>query len=136
MKKALILVIAALMVPGVALAAKSPAKGPKKPPMTSYVLKGTLSGYTAYDATSSTNGSITILVQHTNAHAKSLKGQTLTIPVDGNTKVTLDDGVTAITDGDRGVIKIRAAKHIPAADLATTLQATPAKHVVDHGVKK
>jgi hypothetical protein len=136
MKKALILVIAALMVPGVALAAK-PSKGPKTPPQTAYVLKGTLSAYTAYNAESMTNGSITILVQHANHHqTKNLKGQSLTFVVDKNTKISLEDGLSTITDGDRGVVKVRAAKHIPAADLASTLQAQPARQVVDQGVKQ
>ncbi len=135
MKKALLLVVAALMVPGVALAAK-PAHGPKTPPQVTYVLKGTLSNYTAYDSGTMTNGSITIVVSHANKHAKSLKGQTLTFPVDANTKISLADGVTAITNGDMGVVKVRAAKHIPAADLATTLQAESAKQIVDQGVKQ
>ena len=134
MKKALILVIAALMVPGVALAAKNPSHGPKKPTQTTYVLKGTLSSYTAYNSDTQTNGSITILVRHANHHStKTLKGQTLTFPVDAKTKISLADGVTAITDGDRGVVKVRAAKHIPAADLASTLQAQSARQVVDQG---
>jgi len=135
MKKALILVIAGLMVPGVALAATKSAHGPKKPAQVTYVLKGTLSNYTAYDSVTPANGSITILVQHGNKHAKSLKGQTLTFPVDANTTITLADGVTAITNGDSGIVKVRAAKNIPAADLAATLQAQAAKKIVDQGVK-
>ena len=82
MKKALILVFAALMIPSVALAAKpSPTgKGGKGAPQVTYVLKGTLSSYTAYDSVTPANGSITILVKHANHHGKSLKGQTLTFP--------------------------------------------------------
>lgn len=138
MKKALLLVFAALMIPSVALAAK-PApggNGGKGAPQVTYVLKGTLSSYSAYDSATPANGSITILVQHANHHGKSLKGQTLTFPVDANTKVSLTDGVTAITDGDRGIVKVRAAKKIAAADLATTLQTQPARQIVDQGAKK
>ena len=136
MKKALILVIAALAIPSVALAAK-PTHGTKTPPkMETYVLKGALSNYTAYNAQTSTNGSITILVSKANAHGKALKGQTLTFPVDANTMVSLKNGVTAITNGDRGIVKVRAAKKIPAADLAATLQASSAKQVVDQGAAK
>lgn len=138
MKKVLVFAIAALLIPGAALAkGKPPVTGPgshgKSAPKVTYVLKGTLSGYQAYDSGTSTNGSITIVVSHANYHGKALKGQTLTFPVDGKTKVTLNDGVTAITDNDKGVIKLRAPKRIAAADLASTLQTYSAKHIVDQG---
>ena len=134
MKKALILVLAALVIPtSVAVAAK-PAHGPKTPPQVTYVLKGTLSNYTAYNAQTSTNGSITILVSNANNHAKSLKGQTLTFPVDANTKISLDASVTSIANGDSGLVKVRAAKKIAPADLAATLQAQSARQIVDQGV--
>ncbi|HLX32951.1 MAG TPA: hypothetical protein VKR79_09335 [Gaiellaceae bacterium] len=148
MKKALILVFAALLIPGAALAAKPahpthpthPTHGSgaggsksKSAPNVLYVLKGTLSGYTAYDSSTSTNGSITIVVSRANYHGKTLKGQTLTFPVDSKTKVSLENGLTTITDGDKGIVKVRAAKKIPAADLATTLQASSAKQIVDQG---
>lgn len=126
MKKALILVIAALALPSVALAGAPTSPG-KSAPKVLYILKGKLSAYTAYNSTTSTNGSITIMVGHANYHGKALKGQTLTFAVDAKTKVN----VSAITDGDKGVVKIRAAKRIAAADLATTLQAAPARQVVD-----
>jgi len=133
MKKALILVLAALAIPSVALAAKPAAQGGKGAPKVTYVLKGTLSGYTAYDSSTSTNGSITILVSHANYHGRALKGQTLTFPVGPNTKVTLDNGVTAITDGDTGIVTVRAPKKIAPADLASTLQTYTARHIIDQG---
>jgi len=137
MKKVIALLAVALLVPSVALAKGNPGthggKGKGHAPKVTYVLKGTLSGYTAYDASSSTNGSITIAVSRANYHGKALKGQTLTFPVDGKTKITLDKGVTAISDGDRGIVKVRAAKKIAAADLASTLQASSASHVIDQG---
>ena len=133
MKKALILVFAALVIPSVALASKPATTGGRSAPKVMYILKGTLSAYTAYDSSTSTNGSITILVSHANYHGRALKGQSLTFPVGANTKVTLNDGVTAITDGDTGVVTVRAPKRIPAADLAATLQTYTARHIIDQG---
>lgn len=138
MKRIVLIAVAALLVPSAALAAKPqhpqhPAKGPKSAPKVTHVLAGTLSGYTAYDSSTSTNGSITIVVKKANHHAASLKGQTLTFPVGPNTKISLQDGTTTITDGDRGLVKVRAAKNIPAADLASTLQSSTAGQVVDQG---
>ena len=135
MKKVLILILAALVIPSAALAAKSApsAKGGKGAPKVTYVLKGTLSNYTAYNSVGPVNGSITIVVSHANYHGKALKGQTLTFPVDANTKISLENGVTAITNGDMGIVKIKAAKKIAAADLAATLQTMPARQIVDQG---
>jgi len=135
MKKALLLVIAALALPSVALAAKPATAGGKGAPKVTYVLKGKLSAYTAYNASTSTNGSITITVSSANYHGKALKGQTLTFAVDAKTAVVLNNGA-AIADNDNGIVKIRAAKKIASAALATTLQASSAKQIVDMGVKK
>jgi hypothetical protein len=134
MKKLLLLAVVALALPAAALA--SPQHSPKPNPTVAYELKGQLSNYTAYDAATSTNGSITILVQHANKHGKSLKGATLTFVVDANTKFRFADHVTAFANGDNGMVKVRAAKHIAPADLAATLQASPASHIIDKGVKK
>ena len=135
MKKALLLAIAALMVPSAALAGKSdpPAHHGKGAPKVTYVLKGTLSNYLPYDSIYVESGAITIVVRHANRHGRALKGQTLTFPVDGMTKVSLKDGLTTITDGDRGIVKVRAAKRIAAADLAAALQAITARQVIDKG---
>jgi len=135
MKKALILVFAALMIPSVALAAK-PLHGPKTPPQVTYSIQGTLSNYTPYNSVTPANGSITILVSHLDKHGKALKGQSLTFPVDANTKIWFAKGVTAITNGDLGNIKVRAAKKIAPAALATTLQASPATQIHDRGAPK
>jgi hypothetical protein len=135
MKKALILVLAALVIPTAALAAP-PKHGPKTPPQSTYTLKGTLSNYSPYVAATSTNGSITIVVKSARPHGKSLKGMTLTFPVDANTKIRLHDHLTTITNGDRGSIQVRAAKKIPAASLAATLQLSPAWKIKDHGAPK
>lgn len=138
MKKLIVILAVALLVPGVALA-KGPGHGKggtnghgsKAAPKVMYVLKGTLSDYTAYDSSTSTNGTITIAVTHANRHGKALKGQTLTFPVGPATKITLRNGITAIGNGDKGIVKVKAAKKIAAADLATTLQATNARQVID-----
>ncbi len=139
MKKALILVIAALAVPtSVALAAK-PSHPSHPTPMTTYVINGTLSNYTAYNSVGPVNGSISILVRHVTKGGKAtkgLKGQTLTFPVDANTKIFLGHKLTTITNGDKGLIKLRAAKHIPAANLAATLQQSSARQIVDQGAPK
>ena len=75
-------------------------------------------------------------MSHANKQNKTLKGQTLTFPVDASTKISLKHGVTAITNGDTGIVKVRAAKKIPAATLSAVLQASSAKQIVDQGVKK
>ena len=126
MKKVLILVIAALALPSVALAHGKPTNPGKSAPKVLYVLKGKLSAYSAFTAPS-TNGSITIHVASANYHGKALKGMDLTFAVDAKTKVN----VSAIKDTDKGIVKIRAAKRIAPADLATTLQAAPARQVID-----
>jgi hypothetical protein len=136
LKKALILVIAALALPGVALAAKPAHSGSHSAPKVTYLLKGKLSAFTPYDSTTSTNGSITIVVGASNYHGKALKGQSLTFAVDAKTAVVFHNGSTTIADGDMGLVKIRALRKIAPADLATTLQASPAKQIVDQGVKK
>jgi len=142
MKKALLLVFAALMVPSVAFAAKPSTPSPHaKAPKVVYRFGGTLSNYTAYDSVTPANGTISILVAHANkglAHkpVPGLKGQTLTFAVDKNSRIHLADGVTAIANGDRGGITIRAAKNIAAASLIATLQASPARQIHDNGPPK
>ena len=133
MKKALIFAVAALMIPSVALAAKpaSHGKGGKSAPKVVYVLRGTLSAYSASNAPN--NGSITIVVNHANYHGRALKGQTLVFPLDAKSRISLRNGLTTITDNDHGIIKVRAAKRIAAADLATTLEAIAARQVIDQG---
>jgi hypothetical protein len=134
MKKMLLLVLAVLVVPSVALAAK-PAHGPKPPRQVTYELKGTLSNYTAYDAATSTDGTITIAVSKADHHGKALKGKTLTFAVDSHTVVWLKKGLTTITNGDSGVVRVRAVARIAPVDLGATLEASPASRIADHGVR-
>ena len=126
MKKALVFVVAALALPtSVAFAKPShPPKGGKSAPKVQYILKGTLSAYTAYDSTTSTNGTITIAVKHANYHGKLLKNQSLTFTVTANSKVTFRHKSSLATDTAtaRGVIVVRAPKKI-SGDLVTGLPA-------------
>src|SRR5215472_12754269 len=111
MKRFLPFVIAALMIPGVALAkGKPPTAGThtnKGKAKVQYILKGDLSAFSALSSPS-TNGNITILV--------------------------LDNGVTVITDGDQGIVKVRAPKEprdTSGSDLAAILTALPVRQVID-----
>jgi hypothetical protein len=144
MKKALPFVLAALMIPGVAL-----AKGPSPKATTHtnqgkakvmYVLKGMIYNYLAYDSTTGT-GSITIDVKHSNRHGKLLVGQTITITLGANSKVLMENGVTSIAaaqPGDQGMVKVRGPRLAfkgAAAPLLTNALANQAAHmVVDWGV--
>jgi len=144
MKKVLPFVLAALMIPGVAL-----AKGPNPKAGTHpnhgkakvmYVLKGMVYAYTAYDSSTSTPGSITIDVNHSNRHGKLLVGQTITISLGPNTKINLANGVTSIAasqPGDFGMVKVRgpklAFKSAALTDLQTALANQPAHMVTDWG---
>ena len=72
-------------------------KGGKSAPRVQYVLKGTLSAYTAYDSATSTDGSITIAVRHSNYHGSLLKNQSLTFTLAANSKVTFRHKSTLAT---------------------------------------
>jgi hypothetical protein len=145
MKKLLPFVIAALMIPGVAL-----AKG--KPPTAGthtnhgkanvmYVLKGMVYAYVA--PTANTPGSITIDVKSSNRHGKLLDGQTgVLITIGPNTKLELRNGVTTSTiaagqPGDLGMVKVRAPrlafKSAILSDVETALQNHAAHMFTDWG---
>lgn len=144
MKKAVLFAIAALIIPGAAL-----AKGPnpnagthtnKGKAKVMYVLKGMVYAYTAYDSTTSTPGSITIDVNHSNRHGKLLVGQTITISTGANTSLLLENGVTAVAaaqPGDVGTVKIRASrlafKSATQADAENALMNQAAFQVIDKG---
>jgi hypothetical protein len=136
MKRLIVLLAAALVIPTSVAVAKGPPANPgKSAPKVQYILKGTLSGYTAFNSSTNTPGSITILVTRANHHGKALVGQTLTFSgeVMSTTKVTLHDGATTITDGDRGIVKIRALKRIDPGALVSTLETTPVRQIIDQG---
>jgi len=86
-----------------------------------FVLHGTLGAYTA--ANGSTNGSIAITV-NSSSRGTGLKNATLTFPVSSATNV-----VGTVTNGHKGIVKVRAAKNASAA----TLQTLAALQVIDQG---
>jgi len=146
MKKLLPFVIAALMIPSVALAkGKPPAAGTHTnhgKARVMYVLKGLLSNYTAYtpaaNGSPAVDGQITIQVEHSNRHGKLLVGQSMVIDLGQNTKINLENGLTQIApSGDYGMVKLRgprfAFKGAALADLAAALQNQPAHGVTDWG---
>jgi len=87
-----------------------------------FVLRGTLTAYTA--ASGSTNGSVSIMVKGSNHESSALKGSTLTFAVSSSTKIT-----GTFKAGDNGIVKVRAAKNTPSSTL-TTLTAF---QVIDQG---
>ena len=132
MKKGILVLVVALALPtSVALAKGTPGAHGKSNPRVMYVLKGTLSNYTA--ATSDTvGGSISITVAHSNFHG-ALKGQTLTFTTTMKTKVNFPNGATAITDGAKGVLKFKAPLHRKGDTSLVTTLTTNAKalHIID-----
>jgi hypothetical protein len=133
MKKTIVFLVVALALPTGAAFAKRPTthgtRG-KSNPTVMYVLKGTLSSYTAANANS--DGSISITVTHSNFHS-SLKGQTLTFATTMKTRVTFPNGATSITDGAKGVLKFRAPLHRKGDTTLVTTLTTNAKalHIID-----
>lgn len=120
----LALMVLALTIPAAALAAKPADQSASKSqaaPKVMYVLKGTLSGFTAASTTAS--GSVTIHVTHSNFHGRTLRGMDLTFAVSAKTTTTLN-GATTIKDGTRGVVKFRALKNMTVKGLLTTLSAS------------
>jgi hypothetical protein len=127
MRKVLVVLIAALLVPAAAVAKGKPAdpgSQSRAAPKVMYVLKGTLTAYTA--ANGATNGWVTITVKSSNRHGASLKGQSLTFAVSSATKI-----VGTFTANDKGIVKLRGAK----AGLGdpSTFSTLVAKQVIDQG---
>jgi hypothetical protein len=142
-KKLLVLAALAMAVPSLALAAKPPTPGNsqgthgKSAPKVTLILAGTLTAYTP--ASGNTDGHVTIMIKHANHHAKTLVNTqtplSLIINLSSATKVRMHENATTITDGDRGIVKVRLPKNTPAASLATTLATLPtvAFQVIDQG---
>ena len=127
MRKVLVVLIAALLVPAAAVAKGKPAdpgSQSKAAPKVLYVLKGTLTAYTP--ANGGSNGSVTITVKSSNRHGASLKNQSLTFAVSSSTGV-----VGTFTANDNGIVKLRGAK----AGLGdpSTFGTLVAKQVIDQG---
>lgn len=90
-----------------------------------------LSAFTPFNSSTNTDGSITILVKHSNYHGRALKNTSLTFMVAAKTKIRYRHGTSlaSSTATAWGVLKLRAPKRIAPADLATTLQTYPARHI-------
>ena len=133
MKKTVVLLAVALALPTSVAFAKAGHAGQrgKSNPMVMYVVKGTLSNYTA--ATSPTvDGSISITVSHSNFHS-ALKGQTMTFATTMKTKVNFPNGATQITDGAKGILKFKAPLHRKGDTtlMATLIANAKALHIID-----
>jgi len=121
-RKALALVALALAVTSVAFATTAEAsKGHSHAaPKVTYILKGTFSNFTA--ASTTTNGSVTINVTHSNYHAHGLVGQQLTFAIALTTPTNLMGGT--IINGAHGIVKFRAPLRVSNTTLMTALTAT------------
>jgi hypothetical protein len=128
MRKLILIVVLALALPTAALATRASSSHSAKPTVL-WVLRGTLSKFTA--ASGATNGSISITVKSSNFDSKTLKGTTLTFATDSKTKVVLHKH-KPIPDRDRGIVKVRAAK----GSDATALQTHTAFQVIDKGASR
>lgn len=131
MRKLILVAAAAMLVPGLALAKGKPADPGKSQashgaPKVMYVLRGSLTAYTAANGT--TDGSVTIVVKGANHHGASLVNQTLQIPVSSATKI-----VGTFKANDNGLVKVRAPKNTAAAALVAALQSAKAWQVIDQG---
>jgi hypothetical protein len=132
MRKAIVFLVAALMLPSAALA-KAPTNHTnhshgKAAPRVMYVLKGTLSSYTA--ASPSADGSISITVNHSNYHGRALKGQTLTFAVSTKTRINYRHGTSSIADGAKGIVKFRAPRKVSGDMSAVLPTLAKALHVI------
>jgi hypothetical protein len=139
MRRLMVVVALALLIPSLAVAAggkpavsgKSQDSHGKAAPKVMYVLKGTLTAFTA--ASGATNGTVSILVKSANHHGASLKTQTLAFTVSASTKVVTGNGA-AVTVTDTGIVKVRGPKKLgPTDNLAAVLQALTAFQVIDQG---
>ena len=126
MRKALtLLALLALAVPTVALA-KKPTQPGKSAPKVQYVMKGTLTSFTA--STGGADGSITFTVTKSNRERAGLKDKALTLLVKPSTKVVFDtDG--ELTAGETVVVKVRELKRT--TDAFTLLNGKEARQVID-----
>jgi hypothetical protein len=132
-RKTLALLVLALAIPGAALAAKpaTHTNQSKAAPKVMYILKGTLSNFTA--ATTTTNGSISITVARSNFHAHALVGQTLTFVITSSTSTTLNSAT--ISNNARGIVKFKAPLKVSNTTLMASLAPSQmtARQVIDQG---
>ena len=147
MRKLILVVALALVVPAAALATEpSHPSHPATPasshasttattalasqpatPTVMWVLRGTLSKYTP--ATATVNGSISITVKSSNFVSSTLKNMTLTFATNSKTNVVLHEGKPIAANNDNGIVKVRA----PKGSSATALTTKTAFEVIDQG---
>jgi hypothetical protein len=126
MKRAIVFLMVALALPTSVALAKSPNAGGKSAPKVNYILKGTLSSYTA-------GSQISITVRHSNYHARALNTKTLTFTLTPKSRITFMRGSHAhgeIADGTKGYIVARAPKKLTGDPVTALPAATTRIHIV------
>jgi hypothetical protein len=125
MRKILIVLVLTLALPAIALAAQ-PVQPGKSAPKVQYILKGTLTSFTA--STGGADGSITFTVMKANRHRADLKDQSLTLLIKPETKIVLDaDG--ELTAGESVIVKVRELRRT--TDALGLLSGKNARQVID-----
>jgi ABC-type transport system substrate-binding protein len=125
MRKLVIVLALALALPALALAAQ-PAQPGKSAPKVQYVLKGTLTSFTA--STGGADGSIMFTVTQANRHRAALKDQSLMLVIKPTTRVVLDtDG--ELTPGETVIVKVRELRRT--TDALALLNGKNARQVID-----
>jgi hypothetical protein len=125
MRNVLIVLALALALPALALAAQ-PSQPGKSAPKVQYVLKGTLTSFTA--STGGADGSIMFTVTQANRHRAALKDQALTLMIKPTTKIVLDtDG--ELTAGETVIVKVRELQRT--TDALALLSGKNARQVID-----
>jgi hypothetical protein len=134
MRTVLIVFSLALAVPALALAAQPSPPGKsqdthgKSAPKVMYVLKGTVTAFTA--STGGADGSLALTVAKANRHKAALKDQSLSLVVKAATKVVFDaDG--QLTEGETVVVQVKADKRT--TDAVALLDGKNAKLIIDRG---
>jgi hypothetical protein len=89
-------------------------QAPKRPPV-SWIVRGTVTAYTAVGT--DTDGSLTITVTGANRKRDELKGDSLTFVLKTTTKVILADGPLEV--GEKVVVKLKAPRGTAADDIDT-----------------
>lgn len=125
MRKLVIVLALALALPALAFAAQ-PAQSGKSAPTVQYILKGTLTSFTA--STGGADGSIAFTVTQANRHRADLKDQALTLMIKPTTKVIMDtDG--ELTAGETVIVKVRELRRT--TDALALLNGKNARQVID-----
>ena len=125
--KVLFVLALALSAPALALAAQ-PTQPGKSAPKVQYILKGTLTSFTA--STGGADGSITFTVTKANHHRAELKGQSLTLVIKPTTRIVFD-GDGGLEADEAVVVKVRELRRT--TDALALLNGKNARQVIDQG---